>query len=332
MNMFAPFEPQTLIRGIQCAKTTDRELTRRELSLLQAKLLQAEENHGILRLARGDGRKDILDEILADDQVIFGWGLKSQHAFHEQSELRDLLEPDQADINGLKKLVKLYQENFAYHYARKEFRNAGANHAKIVQQLYAIIENEQVSHEDLLCIKNWLCMTLHTAGYPGFRSITPWVSVSCGAKRYKTAYFFGKGKSLAKKQPTKHSGTAIHRFVIFDTWVHSNDEHYTFEYTKFLIHRLSQLGLPWYPDRHHEIMLKYAIYPQNLIGYYYFEDDYLCYYYVNPHYLACMTSQPEFKIGDHVDIDQTGVDFPANNPYRMIYTRDGNAFSVYKRR
>lgn len=335
MNMFIQFEPKTLIRGIRCAKTTNRELTAREISLLQEKLLQAENNPDILRLARGDGRKIVLDEILADDKIIFGWGLKSQHSFHARSSFRDLLEPEQVQTAGLKKLVGLYENNLAYHYGKEGFRSfhhARLDHAEIVQQLYAMIENEQTSREDLLLIKDWLCMMLHTAGCIEFKDISPWVSAALGVQRYKTAYLFGRGQRFDAKWHSKRSYDICRRYVIFDTWIACYDEHHAFERTQFLIDRLDQMGLPWYPDRNHEIMLKYAIYPQNLIGYYYFENDCLCYYYVNPHYFEHMLANPEFQIGDYVFIDQAGVDFPANNPYRMIYTRHGNKFSIYKRR
>lgn len=329
MNMFAPFEPEQLIQGIECARTTGRALTKKEIVDLKGKLYAAEKNPSIVRLARGDGRLKILDQILADDRVIFGWGLKSQHAFCERSKLRDFLEPDRVDIDQLKKVVKLYERNLDHHYRKPEFGNFGANaqHHKVVQKLYALIEENQKSPETMLLIKDWLCNALHTSGCCEFRNISPWVSASAGKDRYKTAYLFGNGKYNC--YPGRGNRK---RFVIFDTWVSPWDEHHTFERTQFLVESFANVGLPWYPDMHHEIMLKYAIYPQNLIGYYYFEDDILLYYYLNPNYLDCIEADPDFQIGDYVYVDQTEVFFPADNPYRIIYERKNGQFGVYDRR
>lgn len=63
MDMFSSFAPEQLIRGISCVKTTGRELTRREIAVLKRKLRAAEENPAVIRLARGDGRPKILDQM-----------------------------------------------------------------------------------------------------------------------------------------------------------------------------------------------------------------------------------------------------------------------------
>ena len=329
MNMFAPFEPERLIQEVKCVKTTGRNLTEKETKVLKEKLYIAENNHDIIRLARGDGRLQILDQIIADDRVVFGWGLKSQHAFHRQSKFRDFLEPNRVDIDQLKKVIKTFEKNLDYHYRKAEFSNVGANaqHHDMSQKLYALIEENQESQRKLLLIKDWICSVLHTSGCLDFQNTSPWVSASAGNDRYKTAYLFGAGKT------SHYIGLKnCSRFVIFDTWVSAWDEHRTFERTQFLIESLEEMGLPWYPDRHHEIMLKYAIYPQNLIGYYYFEDNVLLYYYLNPNYLNHIKSDTDFHIGDDVYIDQTDVSFPADNPYRIIYRRGNGQFDVYERR
>ena len=329
MDMFSPFNPKQLIRGIPCAKTTGRDLTRQELAVLKEKLYVAEENSNLIRLARGDGRAEILNQIVADDRVLFGWGLKSQHAFYEQSKLRDFLEPNQVDVGQLKRIIKLYEDNLTYHFCKTSPRDGRVNtqHHNLVKKLYDTIDGNRNSQENLLLIKDWICSVLHTSGCIDFRNISPWVSASAGNDRYKTAYLFGRGTVGACKRKNIHR-----RFVIFDTWVLPCDEHRTFERTQFLITCLEKMKLPWYLDKHREMMLKYAIYPQNLIGYYYFEDDMLLYYYLNPHYLSRMRSDPNFQIGDEVFIDQTDVGFPADNPYRVIYKRTGSRLDVHERR
>ena len=225
--------------------------------------------------------------------------------------------------------IKLYEDDLPYHFRKAGF-GAGwnsARHRSLVQRLYDSIDANQDTGENLLLIKDWLCAVLHTAGSPAFHNLSPWVSASAGSKRYKTAYLFGAGRADSYRGERTRR-----RFVIFDTWVSPGDEHRTFERTQFLIARFREIGLPWYADRHYEIMLKYAIYPQNLIGYYYFENDMPLHYYLNPHYWSRMESDPHFQIGDEVMIDQTDVGFPADNPYRIIYERRGGRFGVYESR
>lgn len=198
----------------------------------------------------------------------------------------------------------------------------------MIKKLYSAIDKNSDSQTDILLIKDWICAVLHTAGTADFKNISPWVSATAGDERYKTAYFFGMGYF-----PFSRRNAQINkRFVIFDTWVNKNEEHHIYERTQYLIDSFRRLGLPWYNDKHHEIMLKYAIYPHRLIGYYYFENDNLLYYKVNPHYFEYINDDAHFAIGDDISIDQSSVIFPADNPYNVIYSRSGMSFDVYDRR
>ena len=316
MQMFAQFEPECMIKGIEVAKANGRELNANELILLKTKLLDAEQNSNIIRLARGEGRSGILDDIIENDEIIFDWGLKSQHAFHKQSEFRDFLEPNSMDVTQMKRIVNMFKEDISCRYKRN-FKNVPYclnNVDDVVRELFNIIDNNSDSHSSLMIIKDWICTVLHTAGASDFKNISPWVSATAGNQRYKTAYFFGTGHIPFSRRTTDMNK----RFVIFDTWVNRYEEHNTYEKTKYLIDKFREIGLPWYPDKHHEIMLKYAIYPHCLIGYYYFENDNLLYYQVNPHYLKYMKAYTDFQIGDDIYIDQLRISFPANNPYRKI--------------
>lgn len=330
MNMFLQFEPQRMIEDIEAAQTADYQLNSVELSNFKNILLEAETNRQIIRLARGDGRIRIIDNIILKRGIVFDWGLKSQHAFHEQSKFRDFLEPNAMDVNQMKEIVTMFKKDLAYryykHFGSEDQRLSTAD--KIVQNLNDVIDENEHCVESLLLIKDWICAVLQTAGAVDFKNISPWVSATAGTDRYKTAYFFGSGYiPFAKRKMCKNQ-----RFIIFDTWVSVNDEHYTYERTQYLIQKLKELGLPWYPDKHHEIMLKYAIYPHNLIGYFYFECDNLLHYQLNPHYWDEMKKGSDFKIGEPLYFDQSNVDFPADNPYRVIYSRSGNHFETYKRR
>ncbi|MBR5157450.1 MAG: hypothetical protein IKW59_06760 [Clostridia bacterium] len=330
MNMFLNFEPERMIQGIEIAKAGERTLDADELTMLKNKLLTAERNPNIIRLARGEGRIGILNEIIADDNIIFNWGFKGQHAFHQQSEFRDFLEPGAADVSQMKRIVRIFKDDIKYRYnkgfySHRERINTADD---LIEKIYDIIDNNSNSVSMLLLIKDWLCTFLHTAGAADFKNISPWVSTTSGEKRYETAYFFGMGHiPYSKRRAGKNK-----RFVIFDTWVNNYEEHYTYERTEYLINTFKSLGLPWYPDIHHEFMLKYAIYPHRLIGYYYFENNEMLYYRINPHYLEYMNSEDDFQIGNEIYIDQSDVNFPTTNPYRIIYSRIGNRFNVYDRR
>ncbi|MBR2472097.1 MAG: hypothetical protein IKB55_05385 [Clostridia bacterium] len=330
MNMFLTFEPEQMIRGIVTAKVGEHNLDTYELNELKNKLFQAEHNTNIIRLARGEGRIGILNEIIENDDIIFNWGLKGQHSFHRQSNFRDFLEPNSKDVAMMKEVVEIFKKDITYRYSKgfRKFHDRIERTESVVEKIYSIIDQNQNSNSSLVLIKDWICAVLHTAGAPDFKNISPWVSATAGCERYKTAYFFGLGNiPFSRRIMGKNK-----RFVIFDTWVNVDEEHYAYERTEYLINTFRDLGLPWYPDIHHEIMLKYAIYPHRLIGYYYFENDTLLYYKINPHYWENINADNNFKIGNEIYIDQSNVVFSADNPYRVIYSRIGNKFDVYYRR
>ena len=79
-------------------------------------------------------------------------------------------------------------------------------------------------------------------------------------------------------------------------------------------------------------MIKIAQSPFSDSVFKHFENDNLLHYQVNPHYLRCMNTDNSFEIGNNIYIDQSDVAFPANNPYRMIYSRTGPHFDIFDRR
>ena len=89
MDIFKAFYPQALIRSISQMCIREKALSKSEMAFVKKKLLQAEERNDIIRLARGEGRATILQEIVENDHVLFDWGLKSQHAFFEDSKYRE---------------------------------------------------------------------------------------------------------------------------------------------------------------------------------------------------------------------------------------------------
>lgn len=317
-----------MIDKIPQARTSGRELNPQELSFLKEKLFAAEDNPNILRVARGEGRKKILDEIVVQDYVLFDWGMKGQHALYEPTPYRDFLEPGMVDIQYLKDLIERYRGALEYRYLKffSDPQKHICTNRGLTDRLCTLVEQYKDSIDVLINIKDWICFALQTAGDRDFKNISPWVSASVGELRYKTAYCFGQGRT--KVVSANDQKTINPRFVIFDTWVDPQEDGVAFKRTSQLIEEFDSIGLPWFKDLHHEIMLKYAIYPQRLVGYYYIENDNVQYYYVNPHYLNKWQENPEFEIGDYLYIDQGNVRFPASNPYRMIYGRYGSKFFV----
>lgn len=332
MDMFECFKPQNMIDKITSARTQERSLTSDELRHLRDLLYRAEQDDQIIRVARGEGRSSILNPIASNDNILFGWGMKAQHALYEESAYRNFLEPGCVDAAYMRRIIKQYEKAISYRMTKhfpEYASDAMAENNRYVQRLLRNVDLFQNEPEQLELIKDWLCTVLQTSGDINFRKVSPWISASLGEERYKTAYFFSGGRTSTSGGP---QGNSIKkRFVILDAWVRKDEEHIAFEKTADLITRLNSINLPWYEDRHHEIMMKYAIYPQNLIGYYYFENDHLLHYRVNPHYLNAWIENPRIQIGDYVYIDQDLDNLPADNPYRLIYSRFGDRFSVARR-
>ena len=332
MDMFECFKPQNMIDKITSARTQERSLTSDELWKLRDLLYCAEQDDRIIRVARGEGRSSILNPIASNDDILFGWGMKAQHSLYKESAYRNFLEPGCVDAENMCRIIIQYENAISYRMAKhfpEYAQDARRANNRYVQRLLADVDRFHNEPEQLELIKDWLCTVLQTSGDIHFRKVSPWISASLGEERYKTAYFFGGGRTSTAGRP---QGNYIKkRFVILDAWVRRDEEHFAFERTADLIAKLNRINLPWYEDRHHEIMMKYAIYPHNLIGYYYFEDDHLLHYRVNPHYLNAWTRDPFFRIGDYVHIDQDLDNLPTDNPYRLIYSRLGDRFSVVRR-
>jgi hypothetical protein len=323
--------PRNLISSIPCFKSQNHDLSGLDYDFIKNKLLVSEENNNIIKLSRGEGRRDILNSIINLPNIIFDWGEKAMHSLVESSEARDFLEPNIVTKELLNSLLDLYKEELEYH--NNKYLNKYGNKTDketVIQKISeAIVKHD--SYNDLLLIKEWLCFALHTSGNKKFSEISPWVSTCMGNSRYKIAYLYGTGNQRYLKLAGKHM--AINKsFVILDYWVPVCEENTSFRNADYIGNKLRSMGVPWYPNKHNEVMVKYALFPHQLIGYYYFDNDELQYYYVNHHYLEEWAKNSDFKIGDYLYIDQTNVDFPSNNPYKIIYTKQGKAFSVFKRR
>ncbi|HCL4558104.1 TPA: hypothetical protein N2E03_003751 [Clostridium botulinum] len=334
MKIFDCLLPKNLIYSIPYFKSKNSDICGRDKEFIKEQLLKAEENHSLIRLVRGEGRKFILDSIIDNPDIIFDWGEKSMHSFFETSEVRDFLEPNEVNKELLLRLLNLYEKELDYHYDRyfkKHYTGLKSDCGdKIINKIRKAIENSD-SYDDLIIIKEWLCYALHTGGNKKFSDISPWVSTSMGNNRYKTGYLYGHGNCNIFN-PKNKSSIFNRRFVILDYWVPTYEEGVTYKNANYVGEKLRSMGLPWYHNKDNEVMVKYGLLPHRLIGYYYFENDELKYYFVNHHYLDEWNKNDNFNIGDDLYIDQIDVDFPNKNPYRIIYVKHGRSFSIYNRR
>ncbi|WP_458414894.1 hypothetical protein ACNQFZ_08770 [Schinkia sp. CFF1] len=331
MNMiYNNLVPNNLINTIPCFTTQNSDLIGLDNNFLKSQLLLSESNNNILRLARGEGRKKILDSIIGSPNIIFDWGQKSMHSYLENSEVREFLEPNKVSKELLFRFINLYEEELEYHYYRypHQFRNS-VNSQKVINTIQEAIKKTE-SFDDLQLIKEWLCFALHTSGNREFSKISPWVSTTMGNRRYDIAYRYGLGN--LKNFKYKDRGTVNKKYIILDYWVPISEENDSYRNANYVRDKLKSMGIDWYKNKHNEVMVKYVLFPHQLIGYYYFENHGLKHYCFNHHYIEKWKKDMYFKIGDFLYIDQELVDFPSDNPYRLIYLKQGGNFSVFNRR
>lgn len=86
----------------------------------------------------------------------------------------------------------------------------------------------------------------------------------------------------------------------------------------------------WFKDRDKEVLIKYAMFPHQIVGYYYFENDKLIHYKVNPFYVDKWREDPDFKIGDRIYISQDIHKISDKLPFDSIYTNCNGIYSVSK--
>ncbi|EIW15695.1 hypothetical protein SAMN04515679_0507 [Pelosinus fermentans] len=95
--------------------------------------------------------------------------------------------------------------------------------------------------------------------------------------------------------------------------------------TRNIISRLKSFSIDWYPDHNKEIMIRYGLFPQNIVGYYVYKDGKLCSYVINPYYLCKWRADSSFDIGDGVFIDQSEVNLKnSDGLFLRIYLADPN--------
>ncbi|MGG3801598.1 hypothetical protein [Metabacillus fastidiosus] len=305
--------------------SSDVEIKALSNEFLKEKLLSSEKNENIYRVSRGDNQLKTMS-LIGDFNTFFNWGLKSNHSFWEDSEIREFLEAETINKEIMFDLVNNNIDgNLNYHFQNYRHYVKG-DRPSFINQINESIHNTQAK-EDLLFIKEFILYFLHTMGNDKFfRKVTPWISTSYGKNRFNVALRFAR-HNLRRSNKYK-----ISPYIILDYWTPRVNEGYTFIKTSEVIKRLKLFGIDWHRDANSEIMLKYCMFPHQLIGYYYFENEQLTYYCFNPHYIKRWIEDNTFLIGDNLYINQEHVDFPADNLYKIIYLKEKNKISTFNKR
>lgn len=287
---------------------------------IKNKLCNALSNENIICLARGEGRSRVLNDIVFHPEILFDWGEKSVHALLENKDehLRNFCDPEIIDKDIMIHFITEYAEQLKQYYCK--YRYLKRNEQDVNSFLDKLIEqiNEEYNDAELLCIKEWLIYALHTMGEKNFKKVTPCISCSCGTNRFNIAQKFGCGRNN-------------NYFVIMDCWVDKREEGSAYKRTEYVNAVLKKYGLNWFYNIHNEIMLKYGIFPQQLVGYYLLDRNSTYKYVINRHYVDEWERNSEFEIGDPIYFEQI-IDFNNLGPYNTIYEYDGRCFSIAARR
>lgn len=312
--------PAEMIDNIPRFESSDGHIRNLTDEFLKQKLHNAIVNPSIINLARGEGRSTALNDIVFHPEILFDWGEKSMHAFldSQTNSLREFCDPNVVN----KEMMIDYIHKYARYLERMIFKYHvlyvdGDVHEKIERLINSVVN--ETNFEKLLCLKEWLIYAFHTMGVREFAKITPCISCSYGLERFRVAKRFGGYQGRNRY------------YVIMDSWVNQIEEGITYKKTEYVNCILEEYGLKWFSNHHSEIMLKYAIFPQQLVGYYFVDNGEIIKYVINKHYVEEWNRNPEFEIGIPVYFDQD-IDFKNLGPYNTVYQYYNGGFSIAGRR
>jgi uncharacterized protein YqfB (UPF0267 family) len=285
-------------------------LSKHETNLIRKKLLESEENRSVVRVLRGEGRREIIEKYIYNSSVFFLYGLKSPHASVQASNLAELLGPTvnfntQDMLNFLPTLIEELKGQHS--------RNSPINLSDDVEEKFRKFICEST---DMQFVRDFFVSVLHTSGRNrDFNVAKPWISCSYGASKFLVAEKFARCRNT------------VGDYVLIDYWITRNRKNLVPAYylTRDIIYRLKSFSIDWYPDHNKEIMMRYGLFPQNIVGYYVYKDNILHSYVINPHYLYRWRDDNSFDIGDRVFIDQSDVKLEnADGLFLRIYLADVN--------
>lgn len=313
------------IKNIPKFESSDGRRLKFSDEFIKNKLYKALTNKEIICLARGEGRSFRLNDIILHPEILFDWGEKSMHAFldNTQDEVRKFCDPRIINKERIIYYIEQYSNELKGYYRKyKYFECNDYDVNNFVENLILKVSIEE-SSSVLLCIKDWIIYALHTMGISEFKKISPCISCSYGEDRFKKAIKFGWGRRPYNKY-----------CVIMDNWIHRHEEGIAYRRMKYVNEVLNRYGLKWFSNKHNEIMLKYGIFPQKLVGYYLLDrnlDNKINKYVINKHYVDKWEEDEEFEIGQSLYFDQK-IDFEKLGMYNTIYQYDGQAFTIAGRR
>ena len=232
--------------------------------------------------------------------------------------MRIFCDPEIVDKEVMLYYIRKYGQKLKYYYGRYKYLKCQEEDANdFVEQLINNVEVED-DVSKLLCIKEWLIYALHTMQEKEFSKVTPCISCSYGDNRFNTARMFGRGRNNSY-------------YVVMDSWVECCEEGRAYKKTDYVNEILEQYGLRWFSNRHNEIMIKYGIFPQQLVGYYFYDRGNLAKYVINKHYVEAWNENPNFEIGSPIYFEQL-IDFDNLGTYNTVYEYNGRKYSIAGRR
>ncbi|GEM_PF-1263701 len=312
--------PEEMIESIHLFESSDGSCCEFSNDFLKRKLKEALYNEDIINLARGEGRSRLINDIIVHPEILFDWGQKSMHAYLNSKDqvLRDFCDPETVN----KGLIVCYLDKYLYQLEKFILRydelKVSDNVGNRVEQLRNNILKEENLNK-LKLIKEWLIYAFHTMGVKEFTKISPCISCSNDYNRFEIAKRFGSNRG---RNPY---------YVLMDSWVNKLDEGITFRRTEYVNEQLSSYGLRWFKNYNSEIMLKYAIFPQQLVGYYFVDHGNIVKYVVNSNYLYEWKNNINFSIGTPIYFDQN-IDFNILGPYNTVYEYWNGNYRVASRR
>lgn len=293
------YENRTYIRLDKC-----------EIDLIKRKLLQSEENRNIIRVLRGEGRRDIIERYIYNSSIFFLYGLKSPHATVEANDLTELLNPV---VKFEKREMLDFLPTLIDELKRQHKKDSPINLPDDIEEKFRrfICENT-----DIQFVRDFFASILHTSGRnKDYNTAKPWISCTYGASKFEIAERFARCRDT------------VDDYILIDYWVQRTRKYRapTYYLTRNIINRLKSFSMDWYPDHNKEIMVRYGLFPHNIVGYYVYKDRKLRSYVINPHYLHRWQADSSFDIGDSVFIDQSEVKLEnADGLFLRIYLADMN--------
>jgi len=250
-----------------------------------------ESNKEVYLCTRGDSRNSLQNHnIFFTDEYVkdfFAVGLKSVSTIKvaKKEEFQHIvIDEKEKLLNELKEIIRLCNDRIDRK--PKSHNIEGRIHDTLIEEL------DNYSVEELNQWKIFFLSFLHNEGsLNAFKSSSPFLSLTYGWKKYRTARNF----SLSKNNFGKG--------IIYLYTLSKNDPDYyvTKEFTKYL----KELNITWYEDKHKEIMLLNGMYPHYLLGFFEVTKTSTPKFVLNPALYELLENGEEFDYNGGLTIDQS---------------------------